>query len=136
MDIMHTKAIDLTARLVTSAGVHWDPQRKHGTDEHWKAPPILIPREQYPSSNPTFTDLTNRRFGRFTVVGLLENATRKKKARWLVRCDCGDYEQRGAKAICNPRNIIDLCIECRHLKYIKEHKGRGSGVVTLDGASA
>lgn len=45
------------------------------------------------------------------VVGLAKDIA----ARWIVRCDCGDYEPRTAKAIKNPANGADCCVKCRQV---------------------
>jgi hypothetical protein len=36
-------------------------------------------------------DITGRRFGRLTAVGLVERVGVEKRERWLFRCDCGEY---------------------------------------------
>jgi len=60
-------------------------------------------------------DLSGITFGRMKVIGL----ARDIKKRWVVRCSCGMYTIRTAKAIKNPANSKDRCEECRHLAYLK-----------------
>lgn len=44
---------------------------------------------------------------------------REIEARWIMRCDCGDFEPRKAKAIKNPANSNDRCAKCRQLVEAK-----------------
>lgn len=81
---------------------------------------------------PSFEDLTGRAFGRFTVIGLLdappEEKSSKKPRQWVVRCACGDYETRTARAIRNPNNAHDACDYCLHLQNLRNRetaKARG-----------
>lgn len=62
--------------------------------------------------------MVGHRFGRMVVLGL-SFETRSKHATWSVRCDCGVYTLRTAKAIRNPNNSSDCCDVCRHLLYLK-----------------
>lgn len=92
--------------------------------DHWETcPPIRHPR--WVKDAVTGEDLTGRRVGRFQVIGMY----RLRAGRWVVRCDCGDFEIRTAKAIKNPANSGDKCVVCRkidlslrHDKYWKESK--------------
>ena len=59
-------------------------------------------------------NLAGRRFGRFVVLGIAVEGHG-----WVVRCQCGRYSVRNAKAICNPRNSADRCEHCRHVAYLK-----------------
>lgn len=60
-------------------------------------------------------DLTGVRVGRFVVAGLSASVPK----RWVVRCDCGIYSLRTAKAIRNPRNADDRCERCRYLAFLR-----------------
>lgn len=51
------------------------------------------------------TDLTGTTQGKLTVVGYACN--------WIVRCECGIYENRKSKALLNKSNDKDACAECR-----------------------
>jgi hypothetical protein len=51
-------------------------------------------------------DLLGVKFGRFTVE-------RRLTGKWEVRCACGAMEVRKSKAIRNPANTFDACVECR-----------------------
>jgi len=61
-------------------------------------------------------DLTGRRQGRLTAIGL----ARDHKGLWVMRCDCGRYCLRRAKAVKNVENWGDRCEHCRHLAYLQK----------------
>lgn len=128
-NVIASTPVNSTAGKVMSRGVHWESQRKEGGADHWKAPPPLV---RMPKARPTFKDVTGREFGRMRVIGYLgRHKGKNSKGRWLVKCSCGDYEARSVKAITNPNNSSDMCVECRHLEYIKNNSGRGDGVSVL-----
>lgn len=111
------KPINRTAALVVSKGTHFHPNKKVQTADQ-KTP---IRTRKVPLN---IENLTGRRRGRFTVLGLAEGM----KGRWVVRCDCGTYSLRRSKAINNPENDQDRCEECRHLAFLKrEHNYRTTG---------
>ena len=57
---------------------------------------------------PAFTNLTGVSFANFYVIGMWANGKG-----WVARCECGTYCIRQAKAINNPDNFRDSCIDCR-----------------------
>ena len=73
-----------------------------------------------PKGAPELIGMVN---GRLTVIGLLAE-TSAQQAAWVVRCTCGKYETRTAKAIRNPKNAEDRCYHCRHLEYLKHQDRR------------
>ncbi len=101
---------------VTGKGEHWEPKKKI-VQHHWDTPPAVI-------DPPSFLDLRGHRFGRFTVVGHLGKmaAGINAKPMWLVRCTCGDYESRTAKACRNVANAADCCDKCRELLHLKREE--------------
>jgi hypothetical protein len=70
--------------------------------EHYTAPPK--PMMPCPSD---VEDLTGFRRGRFTVVRFHHPC--KDGGKWLVRCTCGDYEVRRAKAL---KNGLEQDLSC------------------------
>ena len=128
--VIASTPVNKTAGVVMSRGIHWESQRKDGDAQHWKAPPKTVP---VPDDNKG-PSLIGAKVGRFTVVGYLGKLSNKPaaKGRWLVKCTCGDYEARSAKAIKNPRNHVDMCVDCRHFEHIKHNHGRGKGVTTME----
>ncbi len=68
-------------------------------------------------------NLVGRRQGAFLILGL----SARHRSRWVVRCDCGIYALRSAKALKNPENSLDCCTACRKKRelgrrmFIEEH---------------
>lgn len=115
--------LDANAATVTSsARHHYEPQVVTPPGkEHWTAPPRTIPPHKYPVG-PTFTDLRGHRMGWMTVVGFLGKINNSGKARWLLKCSCGDYEARGAKAIVNNQDEQHCCHNCYHHLALRKRK--------------
>lgn len=70
----------------------------------------------------TGVDLTGFRCGKLTVVGLADMPERnaKRPAAWVVRCVCGYYETRTAKALRSPEYAAKAaCNECTYLRELK-----------------
>ena len=87
--------------------------RSHGQPEVFKQIPNFLKQEGW-------KDLTNIKFGRFKVIGLKKD----NASRWVVRCSCGVFELKKAKAIKSELNSHDMCNVCRKFEYLK--KGRNS----------
>ncbi len=84
---------DKTAALVTGPGIHWDPERpKNWPANSYDAPP---PTHRLPDAR--FRDYTGTSYHRVRVVGFLRMAT--SGPLWLVRCDCGAWEDRSQRAV-------------------------------------
>lgn len=111
-----------TAGAITSRSKdNWEPKRKAPESlQHWDAPPPMRAITKAERCNPQFVDVTGKRMGRLTVVGILHEPDAKpdRKARWVVRCACGDYEVRTAKSIkkAAPEN---RCFNCETLGIIQ-----------------
>lgn len=101
--------IDRTSAMMFAKGVA-SPVVTIACD-HWEICPPLKKQVRYGD------DLTGRRQGRMVVVGMY----RDRKGRWVVRCDCGSFEIRTAKAICNAGNNSDKCVKCRKTDQAKRH---------------
>lgn len=114
--LMASVPINETAARVTSNSHEMAPEgpKLDTTFSHWKAPPCVQPVHL---SQP---NMAGERFGRFTVVGYLGKLTKSAKGRWLVRCQCGDYEARTQRAIENPANYDDMCYVCRDEAFLKQ----------------
>lgn len=73
----------------------------------------------------TGIDLTGHVWGRLTVIGLADLPDRKKsdksrKAAWVVRCTCGTYEMRTARALRDPKYLSRaMCSECDYVSEMK-----------------
>lgn len=102
--------VNSTAAMVVRVGVHFEPKMK----PHTVVTTDIMPRV-WTGSHKNY-DLTGTKFGRFVVMGLSVETAK----RWVVRCQCGNYELRKSKAILNPANIDDRCHVCRATHYITE----------------
>lgn len=122
---------DLWDKIVSSAPVNKDAAvARDGSGEHfepdmrlarlrWDAPPPTKPVPDCPSAK----GFVGIKFGRLTVVGLYAGEVSKKEgARWVVRCACGAYETRRAKAIRNPINAHDRCSHCEYLERLRRRE--------------
>ena len=96
-----------TAIAVSGGEQYHNPKKI--TCAHWEIQP---PLRRYVNCN-NFVDLSGRKVGRLTVLGLHA----KLPGAWVVRCSCGDFETRKAKAISNPENFGDRCSKCRQLAF-------------------
>lgn len=122
--IFSSNPLNSTAAKVTGKGVHWTPARKeHPNLRQHVGPPTVIPPHLYPKDNG-FEDLRGRRLGRLTVTGFIGKRNPKKKALWLVRCDCGTYEERTGATIKNAF-ADSACADCRYLEGVKRRAAGG-----------
>ncbi|MCX8796617.1 hypothetical protein [Vibrio parahaemolyticus] len=113
-----SKPIDSTASRVirpSSINNQFHTKKSQGASSYyyWENP-----RPQIQVSSDI--DLTGKKFGRFTVTGLLY------KGKWQVRCACGNYSARKTKAINNPNNNQDCCEVCRELLYLQRNESHRS----------
>jgi hypothetical protein len=90
------------------------PIKVFNNQRHWESQPVLqsIPRGMHAHDN-----LTGKTFGRFRVIGYYGAGT--TGGLWVVRCACGHFETRLAKAIRNPKNNEDCCERCKKLIWLK-----------------
>ena len=114
-EIFTRQPVNRTAARVISTGVHYTPSTK-GCRNDSENPIHTRPASMRDRAQKEFTDLTGRRIGRLTVIGIAKTTA---KLQWVVRCDCGTYSIRNAKAIKNKQNTQDRCDHCRHLAYLK-----------------
>lgn len=131
--IITSSPLTASAGRVTSRGEHWEPESQMPPGlKHWKSPP---PMDAYSAlgSHTQAIDLTGKKFGRFTVLGLsTERAS--DGARWICRCVCGDYEARSAKTIkaalagLAPEETLSFqCYYCYAWKAVqRRYKKKGS----------
>ena len=104
------KPVNSTASKVMQKGQHFEYENKSSQIESDSPIPTM-------NSNKNTKDLTGIRRGRLTVIGL----SRDIQKRWVVKCDCGKYTIRTAKAIKNKNNNADACTECHNLMYMKKY---------------
>lgn len=120
IDDLHARTpIDKTAAMVVGRGFHYEPAKRVMNND--SDMPIATREIRKVERNAQgFKDLTNTRYGRFVVLG----PSRDHSAAWVVRCTCGRYSTRTAKAIKNPANAQDRCEHCRHLAFLKRENAR------------
>lgn len=105
--------VNRTAKRVLGGGFTYESSKKI-TQAHWSTPPKMC---RPPLNTP---QLIGVEFGRFTVIGWFAEG----KKSWVVRCVCGNYETRKAKAIRNPNNTTDACQVCRHVMHLQHRQER------------
>ena len=121
--------VDRLAARQIRGGINYVSTKKI-TQVHSDAPMVCkpVPRD--------VQDFTRTRRGRLTVWGYLDKATTKGHGPlWLVRCDCGQYETRRAKAFRGTNATQpDGCQQCRQLAYLRraEHFRRTGRDLTLE----
>jgi hypothetical protein len=108
--------LDKTASVVRdSSGDLWDAKIHPSLGPHWKAPPEPIGKR--PHGLP---DLTGRAFGRFTVYRYYGKADGKNaEPKWIVRCQCGDYEARRTDSILKNTNPDACCWACEQVNVLR-----------------
>ena len=120
MSVANLQPVNKTAALVTSKGTHYEMKVKSQVPEYI-GPPAMLPRNKLPIA-PSLTDLTGRKKGRFTVVGMAAEG----KGKWVVRCVCGTYTIRSSQSVKsvdkNPLAHFDACRECMNLAYLKREE--------------
>lgn len=122
---------DATAARVTAKGTHYTPEIKYGDREHREDRPAIV-QPKSPQAAEFARTIIGKRIGRLTVIGLAavqtgKAARGKGNKRWVVRCDCGDYEFRKAKSIVAADEQDRMCKRCHDLEWKKEqYKTLGS----------
>lgn len=76
------------------------------------------PIPQSVMGNMFFNPIGHRR-DRLQVIGYAKEQTesKSKPARWVVRCDCGNYEHRTRIFRWLGTDAVDMCLECRLRTY-------------------
>jgi hypothetical protein len=114
--------IDRVARRVTSAAAPehvWRPLPKPAAaaarSRH------VLPTAPIPAvSLAGIAHVLGQRRGRMTVVGYAaEQPAGKGNARWVVRCDCGNYEHRTRILRWLGTHADDRCAECQNRAYLR-----------------
>jgi hypothetical protein len=109
---IHLKPIDKLAAIVVSRGFHFEAKiKKDCHDER-----DILPACRLHWASKEIFDLTGLKVGWLTVIGLSE----EKKDRWVCRCVCGKYLFRTAKSLKKDKTVIDKCLHCLKLDYIRK----------------
>ena len=83
----------ITAALVTGTGIHWEPERP----ANWPANSYDAPPPTHRLPDARFRDYTGTSYHRVRVVGFIRMAA--SGPLWLVRCQCGAWEDRSQRAV-------------------------------------
>jgi hypothetical protein len=86
---------DKTAALVTGTGIHWEPERP----QNWPANSYDAPPPTFRLRDKNFCDHTGKSYHRVRVIGCIRMA--RSGPLWLVRCQCGAWEDRSQRAVEN-----------------------------------
>lgn len=105
----HSTPINRMAGRVLQQGIHWEPRQNSLPKDYVHSREPLPKREAF---DPIHRGMIGRKFGRLTVMWL-GGKPGDDPSRYVCRCACGAYEHRSGKAICNPKNDRDACVECR-----------------------
>lgn len=104
--------IDKKAAVVTGKGIDYIPDIKIFDSE--------LPLPVCRNIPKWIVNLTGKKFGKLTVIGLAVIEEKKLNgSKWVVRCVCGRYSMRKARAINNENNKLDCCKECEKLMSLK-----------------
>ena len=123
-----SKPINTTAGVVASQSRGQQPVGPAEAPHHWSSDvPITTIAVRGNQEN-----LAGISFGRFVVVGYLGRIGGEGK--WLVRCACGTFERRSARAIRNPANNFDRCRTCAHTDHLR-HRYNGLTGQIISGGS-
>lgn len=70
------------------------------------------------NGKPELAELPGKRRGRMVIIGYADyQGSKKQGARWVVRCDCGNYEHRAKVLRWLGTDAPDMCRECRTRTY-------------------
>ncbi len=89
---------DKTASQVSARGVSFEWQPEPHVTHRGDPIPYRAPTAD-DLAKPEYRNLTGAKIGRLTVLGVSAEPQSSNGQRWVVRCVCGSYELRRAKAI-------------------------------------
>ncbi len=116
--------IDRVAARVASAARPenlWRPTPKAAG--HHRANSNFLKTAPLPSgaikANPALSGIVGKRRDRMVVVGYAEDqGSEKQSSKWVVRCDCGNYEHRKRILRWLGTAAEDMCSECHKRNYL------------------
>lgn len=112
------KPVNKMAAMVVAGGEHYEPKNKP-LGLHFENMPELPNPPKYHSLQTQITAMIGKRQGRLVVIAWWSQGDGSKTARWLCRCDCGEFTVRTAKAMNNQKNSGDRCYKCLNLVYLR-----------------
>lgn len=109
--VAQSMPLDLTARLVASSGVHYEPSLRSLTlGDLWfdQCPKF----SRIPGGHYRLTGIKN---GNLTCVGYYGNGL------WVMRCVCGRFRLKRSQRIRNPTNPnLEQCAVCRRVQHMRD----------------
>lgn len=126
--------VNSTAARVISKGIRYEVAIDEDRFNSESPPPLTKITEKHFRQNPLFVDFTHVKYGNLTVIGLAKSMRKgKAQGQWVVKCDCGNYEIRTAKAIKNhlkneenlQSDMCSICQDTRRVRIIAQAKSMG-----------
>lgn len=115
-DICHAVfPVDRVAVWVSLRGENFVPNKVVLTNDS-KLPIATRKFSKTELKQDCFIDLRGKKFGRFTVLGI----SRDFRGQWVVRCSCGIYSTRSAKAIKNEKTTAICANTAAIRRFLKE----------------
>lgn len=114
-------AVDGTAKRVikpaSPQGV-WQPELKQHSKH--KLSSTALPTAPIPRAAPkALHDLIGKRRGRLIIMGYAaQQGAKEQQAKWVVRCDCGNFEHRTRILRWLNTQADDMCTECQRRRYV------------------
>lgn len=126
--LLSSVPVNVTAALVTQKSKEDDEARLFELHECYSETPL--PMLAFNEMNKQHVDVARQligiRIGRLIVIGAAKEKAKNAGSLWVVRCDCGAYSMRKARAIKNPKNKNDMCAHCRKIPRALYLYGRGN----------
>lgn len=112
--------IDRMAARVTGAAKPenlWRPMPKKGSQI--PEPGSVLRTAPIPHSAPReLLNLTGKRRGQMVILGYAAEQGHSNSARWVARCDCGNYEYRTRIMRWLGTDSDDFCHECQKRRFL------------------
>jgi hypothetical protein len=94
----------------------WIP--KANAFDHIRHSENVLQTKPIPLASIQMAEIIGERRDRFTVIGYAADQNKNKPAKWVVRCDCGNYEHRSRILRWLFTEAPDMCVECRLREYL------------------
>ena len=110
-----------TAARVVSHGEHYEPDIDFRGRWHSPVPPTMVAIDTlHIEARELAARVIGKRFGRLTAIGFAAPIP-GYRARWVVRCSCGEYELRSSRFFKRGQRSSenDWCRQCEHLHTIR-----------------
>lgn len=123
--IITSVSMNATAARVTGKGEHWEPRKAQLLTDGEVFSENVLPCLPMPPETPISA---GQRFGRLVVKGYAGKGP--NGAKYVVRCDCGNWCHRKMKGLRTPRN--QMCPVCNYAEEVKAgtHPGKAAWLPT------